>query len=121
MVLTQGTSLRIRAFCAYQYLQGNPVWCKEKQHNECRFQNPRSLTELGWQYLTSEANQKIMLEGVVNGCISLLMKSLQIEDSGRYWFGILSGTKMVSIKSMKVVVHHGEHGEHWWIRGGGGV
>ncbi|XP_034271183.1 uncharacterized protein LOC117664393 [Pantherophis guttatus] len=110
IVLTQGTSLRIRAFCAYEYLQGNLVWCKEKQPNECRFQNPRNLTELGWQYLTPEANQKIMLEGVVNGCIFLLMKNLQIEDSGSYWFGIQSGMKMGSVKSIKVVVHHDEHG-----------
>ncbi|XP_026536190.1 uncharacterized protein LOC113420466 [Notechis scutatus] len=98
VVLTQGTSLRIKAFCAYQYLQGQPVWCKEKQQNE-----------LGWQYMTSKAKQKIVLEGVVNGCISLLMKNLQIEDSGRYWFGILSGMKMVSINSIKVVVHYVEH------------
>ncbi|XP_032074458.1 uncharacterized protein LOC116509412 [Thamnophis elegans] len=110
MVLIQGTSLRIRAFCAYQYWQGNPVWCKETQHTECRFQDPINLTELGWQYLTSEANQKIMFEGVVKGCISVLMKNLQIEDSGRYWFGILTEMKMVSIKSIKLVVDHGEHG-----------
>ncbi|XP_026575780.1 uncharacterized protein LOC113449052 [Pseudonaja textilis] len=98
VVLTQGTSLRIKAFCAYQYLQGQPVWCKEKQQNELR-----------WQYMTSKAKQKIMLEGVMNGCISLIMKNLQIEDSGRYWFGILSGMKMVSINSVKVVVHYVEH------------
>ncbi|XP_039195674.1 uncharacterized protein LOC120306448 isoform X4 [Crotalus tigris] len=107
LVLTQGTSLRIRVFCAYQYFQGNTIWCKEKQHKECQFKNSRNFTELGWRYLTTEANQKVMLEGVINGCISLLMKNLQVEDSGRYWFGLLTGMKMVSVNSIKVVVHHG--------------
>lgn len=115
LVLTQGTSLRIRVFCAYQYFQGNTIWCKDKQYKECQFPNSRNFTELGWRYLTTETNQKVMLEGVVNGCISLLMKNLQVEDSGTYWFGLLTGVKMVSVNSVKVVVHHGKH---WWISGG---
>ncbi|KAM6458088.1 uncharacterized protein PHA67_015828 isoform 1-T1 [Liasis olivaceus] len=107
VILTQGTSLRIRTFCAYQYLQGKAVWCKEKQYKKCQFKNPISLTEPGWQYLTTEPNQKVILEGIVNGCIALIMKNLQTEDSGRYWFGLLTSMKMVSVNTIKVVVHNG--------------
>ncbi|XP_062975063.1 uncharacterized protein LOC134393943 isoform X4 [Elgaria multicarinata webbii] len=107
VMLVQGMSLRIMAFCAYKYLQGDKIWCKEKQQKECDLKGPLSHSGSGWKYLTNQPNQKIMLERPTNGCISLLMTNLQVEDSGIYWFGLLEGLEIVSSNKIKVVVHEG--------------
>ncbi|XP_016848781.1 uncharacterized protein LOC103278711 isoform X2 [Anolis carolinensis] len=103
VVLTQGMSLRITAFCAYQYLQGDKIWCKETEQKECDLNKSFSLSE--WKFLSTIPNQKITLESPRNGCLSLFMTALEVEDSGTYWFGLLDGLKMISSKKIKVVVH----------------
>nr|XP_060628617.1 uncharacterized protein LOC132773385 [Anolis sagrei ordinatus] len=103
VVLTQGMSLRITAFCAYQYLPGDKMWCKETEQKECDLNKSFSLS--GWKLLSTRPNQKITLEGPRNGCLSLFMTALEVEDSGTYWFGLIDGLKMISLKKIKVVVH----------------
>ncbi|KAH0618825.1 hypothetical protein JD844_018319 [Phrynosoma platyrhinos] len=106
VALKQGMSLGITAFCAYQYFQGEVVWCKETEEKECDVNEPLSHSGSGgWKFLPTKPNQKITLEGPRNGCLSLLMTALQLEDSGTYWFGLLDGLNIISWKKIKVVVH----------------
>uniref|UniRef100_A0A8D0DJJ0 Uncharacterized protein n=1 Tax=Salvator merianae TaxID=96440 RepID=A0A8D0DJJ0_SALMN len=109
VLLVEGTSLRIKAFCGHQHLKGEKVWCKEKLKEECYHNAPLSFPGSGWKYLTTESSQWIILEGSANDCISLIMPSLQVEDSGIYWFGILNHATFISLEKINVVIHKSEY------------
>ncbi|KAF7254121.1 Triggering receptor expressed on myeloid cells 2, partial [Varanus komodoensis] len=103
----KGMSLKITTFCEHKYFQGDKIWCREKHLKECDLKGPLSHSRSGWRYLTAQPNQKILLQHSTNGCVSLLMTNLQVEDSGIYWFGLLEGLEIVSSNKIKVVVHEG--------------
>ncbi|XP_053249080.1 uncharacterized protein LOC128416047 isoform X1 [Podarcis raffonei] len=102
-VKVQGESLSIKGFCSQQ----KKVWCKGDLLKECNPTESPSLSGPGWKYLTTEPNQRVVLQDLKNGCFSFLMSALQVEDSGIYLFGITDGLNIVPLRKIKVIVRKG--------------
>ncbi|XP_077785059.1 uncharacterized protein LOC114598461 isoform X3 [Podarcis muralis] len=100
----QGESLSIKGFCSQQ----KKVWCKGDLLRECNPTESPSLSGPGWKYLTTETNQRVVLQDLKNGCFSFLMSALQVEDSGIYLFGITDGLNIVPLRKIKVIVRKGQ-------------
>uniref|UniRef100_A0A8D0B538 Immunoglobulin V-set domain-containing protein n=1 Tax=Salvator merianae TaxID=96440 RepID=A0A8D0B538_SALMN len=109
VIKMQGESLKIDIFCSQLYLQTVKMWCKGELLKECNPTEPVTLSKSGWKYLTTEPNQRILLKDSRNGCFSLLMSALQVEDSGIYWFGILDDLNVIPLRKIRVTVQKGEH------------
>lgn len=95
-------------FCGQQHLKTKKVWCKGELLKECDIKAHGQVLGAGWKYLTTEPNQRVIIRDSINGCISLFMSDLQLEDSGIYWFGFLDGWDIVPLKRITVIVQEGE-------------
>lgn len=108
--ILQGESLRIYLFCDQENVNKEKVWCKEELLKACLpHTNPVIFSEPEWKVLTMASNKKIKLGDSRKGCASVHMTTVEVEDSGLYWFGLLYGQKIDYLSPIKLVVHKGKH------------
>ncbi|XP_054837138.1 uncharacterized protein LOC129330893 isoform X2 [Eublepharis macularius] len=104
VMVGQGKNLSIVVFCGQQHLKTEKVWCKGELLKECILKAPVQLLEQGWKYLTTKPSQRVVIRNSTNGCFSVFMSDLQLEDSGIYWFGFLDGWNIIPFKKITVIV-----------------
>ncbi|XP_060089260.1 uncharacterized protein LOC132567599 [Heteronotia binoei] len=106
--ILQGESLRIYLFCDQEHLNTAKVWCKEEPLKGCLLRtNPVIFSEPEWKVLTMASNQKVKLGDSRKSCASVHMTTVEVEDSGLFWFGLLHGQKINYLSPIKIVVHKG--------------
>lgn len=107
--LLQGESLRIYLFCDQENLNAEKVWCKELLKACLPHTNPVIFSEPEWKVLTTASNEKVRLGDPRKHCASVHITTVEVEDSGLYWFGLLHGQKIDNLSRIKIVVHKGKH------------
>ncbi|XP_077190678.1 uncharacterized protein LOC143835974 isoform X2 [Paroedura picta] len=101
VTVIRGEPLSMVGFCGQQHLKKKKIWCKGEL---CDPKAPGQLLGPGWKNLTTDPNQRIIIRDSTNGCTSLSMTDLQLEDSGIYWFGFLDGWNIIPFKKLTVIV-----------------
>uniref|UniRef100_A0A8C6X3L9 Immunoglobulin V-set domain-containing protein n=1 Tax=Naja naja TaxID=35670 RepID=A0A8C6X3L9_NAJNA len=107
VIKIQGESLIVKAFCSQQHVQAEIVWCKEELPKECSLEKLISFSRSRWKRLTTQPDQRVIMNDLGNGCIYVFMSALQSEDTGIYWFGVLDGPNIIPLRKIRVIVQKG--------------
>uniref|UniRef100_A0A670ZGS3 Immunoglobulin V-set domain-containing protein n=1 Tax=Pseudonaja textilis TaxID=8673 RepID=A0A670ZGS3_PSETE len=104
VIKIQGESLSVKAFCSLQHAQAERVWCKEELPEECSLEKLTSFSGSRWKGLTTQPDQRVIVNDLGDGCIYVFMSALQSEDTGIYWFGVLDGPNIIPLRNIRVIV-----------------
>ncbi|KAG8132130.1 hypothetical protein E2320_010013 [Naja naja] len=111
VIKIQGESLIVKAFCSQQHVQAEIVWCKEELPKECSLEKLISFSRSRWKRLTTQPDQRVIMNDLGNGCIYVFMSALQSEDTGIYWFGVLDGPNIIPLRKIRVIVQKDQQKE----------